>query len=43
MIDYIVEYQNNHAYANLFHNNLVELINKGVSMEALFKSKVLQF
>lgn len=43
MIDYIVEYQNHHAYANLFENNLVELMNKGVSMEALFKSKVLQF
>ena len=43
MIDYIVDYQNNHAYANLFEHNLVELMQKGVSMEALFKSKVLQF
>lgn len=43
MIDYIIEFQNNHCYASLFENNLVELINKGVKMEKLFNSKVFQF
>jgi hypothetical protein len=43
MINYIVEFQNHHAYANLFQNNLVELINKGVKMQALFNSKVFAF
>lgn len=32
MIDYIIEHQNSFYYAHLFHNNLIELINKGVQM-----------
>ena len=40
MIDYIVEYQNSYFYGHLFNYNVIELINKGVKMTPLFKSKV---
>jgi len=40
MIDYICNFQNSYVYAHLFENNLVELIEKGVDMCDLFKSKV---
>lgn len=40
MIDYIVDYQNSFYYSHLFNYNAVELLNKGVQMTALFKSKI---
>jgi len=40
MIDYIVKYQNNYEFANLFENNFVDLLNKGVHMNSLLRSKV---
>lgn len=41
MIDYIVAHQNNFVYSNLFHHNLVEMMNKGVKMSSLFRSDIL--
>lgn len=40
MIDYIVEYQNSYFYGHLFNYNVIELVNKGVKMTPLFKSKI---
>lgn len=40
MIDYIVDYQNSYYFSHLFNYNAVELLNKGVQMTALFKSKI---
>lgn len=40
MIEYICEFQNSWVYSNLFFNNLVTLINKGVSLHKLFESNV---
>lgn len=40
MIDYICKYQNYWVYSNLFHNNIVSLLKKGVTMERLFTSNV---
>ena len=40
MIDYIIHFQNNFAYAHLFQHNIVDLLNKGVQMTPLFKSKI---
>ena len=41
MVDYIVKKQNHFVYASLFHHNLVEMMNKGVQVAALFTSKIL--
>jgi len=43
MIDYIVKHQNSYMYSNLFANNLIELIDKGVEMTGLFGSNILIF
>lgn len=40
MIDYIVEYQNSYFYGHLFNHNVIELVNKGVKMSPLFKSRI---
>jgi len=40
MIDYIVANQNSYVYANLFQNNFVDLLNKGVEMKDVLQSKV---
>lgn len=40
MIDYIVEYQNSYFYSHLFHYNAIDLLNKGVKLEELFKSNI---
>lgn len=40
MIDYICEYQNEWVYSNLFYNNLVTLLTKGVTLKKLFNSNV---
>ena len=36
MIKYMIEYQNKFVYAHIFEKNLVEFINKGVTMYGLF-------
>lgn len=41
IIAYITRFQNKWVYANLFHNNLVALLEKGVELTELFKSRVL--
>ena len=41
MIDYIVKHQNSYVYANLFENNFVEMMNKGIEMAPLLKSDIL--
>ena len=41
MVDYIVAYQNKFVFSNLFHHNLVEMMNKGVNMAGLFGSDIL--
>jgi hypothetical protein len=41
MIDYICEYQNLFVYSHLFKNNIIDLIEKGVTMATLFESKIL--
>jgi hypothetical protein len=38
MVDYIINYQNTYVYAHLFEKNLIDLIEKGVEMTALFNS-----
>jgi hypothetical protein len=40
MIDYIVKYQNSYVYSHLFEHNLVELLNKNVTMTGIFNSRV---
>lgn len=40
MINYIIKFQNSFAYAHLFQHNIVDLLNKGVQMTPLFKSKI---
>lgn len=40
MIDYIVKYQNSYVYSHLFEHNLVDLLNKNVTMTGIFSSKV---
>lgn len=40
MINYIVKYQNSYVYSHLFLNNLVDLLNKNVTMTGIFNSKV---
>ena len=41
MINYLVNFQNSYVFAHLFEHNLVDLINKGVVCEHLFKSNIL--
>lgn len=41
MVDYIVAHQNKFVFSNLFHHNLVEMMNKGVHMANLFNSDIL--
>jgi hypothetical protein len=43
MIDYIVTNQNSYVFANLFMNNFVDLLNKGVEMKDLLASKIFNF
>ena len=43
MIDYIVKYQNNYVYKDLFESNFVEMTKKGVKMENLIKSDVFNY
>ena len=40
MIDYIIEYQNNFCYYNLFNDNLLKLIEKGVGVAQLLDSDI---
>jgi hypothetical protein len=40
IIKYITTYQNKWVYANLFYNNLVKLLQKGVELKPLFDSEV---
>jgi hypothetical protein len=40
MIDYIVKYQNSYVYSHLFEHNLVDLLNKNVTMTSIFNSKI---
>jgi len=40
MIEYIIGFQNSYVYANLFKNNFVDLINKGVTLAPLLKSRI---
>lgn len=40
MVDYIVQYQNSFYFAHLFQYNVVELLNKGVAMTRLFRSRI---
>ena len=43
MIDYIVKYQNNYVYQDLFISNFVEMAKKGVTMTKLVKSKIFNY
>ena len=38
MIAYMIKYQNTYVYAHLFEKNLIDLIDKGVTMTDLFDS-----
>jgi hypothetical protein len=40
MIEYIVEYQNSYFFCHLINYNAIELLNKGVALTELFKSKI---
>lgn len=40
IINYIVKYQDSFVYANLFSNNLVSLIQKGISITNLLESSI---
>ena len=40
MIEYMCKFQNSWVYANLFDNNLVTLITKGVTLKPLFESDI---
>jgi hypothetical protein len=43
MIDYIVKYQNNYVYSHLFEYNLVDLLQKGITLTGLFNSDVFKW
>lgn len=43
MIDYICEFQNKYVYAHLFEYNLIDLVQKEVTMTKLFNSKVFNY
>lgn len=44
IIDYIVKHQNNFVYSNLFKDNIINMLYRGVKIETLVKkSNVLQF
>ena len=40
MISYMIEYQNSFKFAYLFHDNLIDMISKGVKMKDLFNSEI---
>ena len=40
MVSYMIKYQNSFKYAYLFHDNLIDLISKGVKMTELFNSEI---
>ena len=40
IVEYITKYQNKWGFANLFYNNLVLLLEKGVELKPLFESEV---
>ena len=42
MIEYMCRFQNKWVFANLFDNNLVTLISKGVTLSPLFESDIFQ-
>jgi len=43
MIEYICKYQNSFVYAHLFSHNLIDLLKKGVKLDTLFHSDVLEY
>lgn len=43
MINYIIKFQNSYAFAHLFQYNFVDLLNKGVEMAPLFRSKIFNY
>jgi hypothetical protein len=43
MIDYIINYQNSYVYSHLFEYNLVELLQKEVTLQPLLNSKVFSY
>ena len=40
MINYIVKYQNSYVYSYLFQNNLLQLMEMGIEISHLLRSKV---
>ena len=43
MVAYMIQYQNTYVYAHLFEKNLIDLIEKGVNMSALFDSQIFNY
>jgi len=43
MLNYICIYQNSYVYAHLFHNNLIEMMDKGVEMKQLLESNIYNY
>lgn len=43
MIGYLLKYQNSYVYSNLFLNNFVDLINKGIKVSNLLGSNIFNY
>lgn len=43
MISYIVKYQNNPVHSYIFERNFTRIIEKGINLEGLLKSKLFYF
>ena len=43
MINYIVEYQNDYVFNNLFNHIFVDLMNRGVNVTPLLESNIFNY